>query len=76
MEGRGKERSGKGQVKLPKPQLLCLGARLEGMTGAQAPSLLEEAGCVSQSQSWGGATEAHSGLEGLAEGNAPRRVPR
>lgn len=28
---------------LPKPRLLCLGARLEGMTGTQIPSLLEEA---------------------------------
>lgn len=44
MEGRGKERSGRGQAKLPKPQLLCLGARLEGLTGAQTPWLLEEAG--------------------------------
>lgn len=43
VEGRGKERSRRGQVMLPKPQLLCLGARLEGMTGAQTPSLLEEA---------------------------------
>lgn len=28
---------------LPKPQPLCLGARLEGTAGTHTPSLLEEA---------------------------------
>lgn len=37
---------------LLKPQQLCLGARLEGTSGAQTPSLLEEADCVTQDQSW------------------------
>lgn len=54
------------------PQLLCLGARPEGATGAHTPRCSGKPPEAPSAQAGGPGLGAHSGLgEGLAEGTAP-----